>query len=142
MSRCVALIAHFRENKSGCQNEFTIWGNTRTVLQNVLFFCVRFFKSLFSKLSYLLTYLLNPEFIFQLLRFVLVAGVGSRRPLLLIEIYLISRQLFCGSMPPRLQTFMSALTQCMAAYLTYFIWSHMTGFNVHCNWHNLCTNSA
>ena len=57
----------------------------------------------------LLTYLLNPDFIFQLLRFVPVAGVGSRQPLLLIPD--LQAVLSCGLMPPRLQTFMSALTQ-------------------------------
>ena len=38
-----------------------------------------------------------------------VAGVGSRRLLLLIPD--LQAALFCGSMPPRLQTLMSALTQ-------------------------------
>ena len=50
--------------------------------------------------------LLDPDFIFQLLRFFPVAGVGSRR--LIRDLQAV---LFCGSMPPRLQAFMSALTQ-------------------------------
>ena len=44
-------------------------------------------------------------FYFQLLRIVPVAGVGSRRLLLLIPD--LQAVLFCGSMPPRLQAFMS-----------------------------------
>jgi len=38
-----------------------------------------------------------------------VAGVGSRRLVFIIPD--LQAALFCGSMPPRLQTFMSALTQ-------------------------------
>ena len=57
---------------------------------------------------WLLTWL-DPYFIFQLLRFVPVAGVGSRRLILLIPD--LQAVLFCGSMPPMLQAFMSAFTQ-------------------------------
>ena len=52
---------------------------------------------------------LDPDFIFQLLRFVPVAGVGSRRLILLIPD--LQAVLFCGSMPPRVQAFMSVFTQ-------------------------------
>ena len=52
---------------------------------------------------------LDPDFTFQLLRFVPVAGVGSRRLILLIPD--LQAVPFCGSMPPRLQTFMSPVTQ-------------------------------
>ena len=51
----------------------------------------------------------DPDFIFQLLRFVPVAGVGSRRLILLIPD--LQAVLFCGSMPPILQAFMSSFTQ-------------------------------
>ena len=52
---------------------------------------------------------LDPDFIFQLLRFVPVAWIGSRRLILLIPD--LQAVLFCGSMSPMLQAFMSAFTQ-------------------------------
>ena len=51
----------------------------------------------------------DPDFIFQLLGFVPVAEVGSRRLILLIPD--LQAVLFCGSMPPMLQAFTSAFTQ-------------------------------
>ena len=52
---------------------------------------------------------LDPDFVLHLLQFVPVAGVGSRWLILLIPD--LQAVLFFGSMPPRLQAYMSAFTQ-------------------------------
>jgi len=57
----------------------------------------------------ILILLFDPDFIFQLLWFVPVAGVGSRQLILLIPD--LQTVLFCGSMPPMLQAFMSTFSK-------------------------------